>query len=844
MRRMRYTHINGGDAMIQTVFRSSWRSLSLVAAAALAACGGSDSPAPEAQSKYKAEIRRTTMGVPHIKAQDWGGLGYGSGYAQAQDNLCTLADSFVTYRGERSQYFGGDATAVYDSTIDRPRNIDSDFFFRHVVSADMITQMEKAQPDNLLQLVDGYVAGYNRLLAETKKGGDRHAACAKEAWLQPITSDDVWRRMYTANLAGGLSNFVAAIANAQPPAATKTAALSSKPSAKAKSLRAKEAKAAEVQLAMLKPGTVKTPALQVGGTTGIGSNMYGFGQQVTGGDSSVLFGNPHWYWKGPDRFYQQQLTIPGKMDVSGASFLGMPLVLIGFNNDVAWSHTVSTARRFGFFFYQLSSSDPTQYMRDGQPKAMQASEISVKVRNASGGTDTVKRTLYKTEHGPVLTLAAMNPALGWNSQYVLAIRDINAYNFRTFRNWLRWNQAKSLDEFIQIQKEESAIPWVNTVAAGRGSAQVWYADIGAVPNAPPALLKACASPLSAALNASLPEVPVLVGSSSQCDWVKDADSVQDGAIGPARMPSLKRDDYVGNMNDSYWLSNAKAPLTGYPSIFGSTSSAQSLRTRLGHTMALQRLEGSDGYAGKNASSEIVRQMVLDSRIYSTKFKDEALRLVCDKATVSVSGTEVPVTEACQVLMQWNGVGDSQAKGSHIWDEFWSRVASQIKATELYQTPFSSSDPINTPNGIKASAQSALKFAFGQAVQAVNTGGVAMAAERGSLLYSKKAGTTTALYGGCGNVGYFTINCSENSISSGNYSMDGQPHGNSYMQVVSFPAAGVEAHTFLTFSLSDDPKNPHYADYTQAYGAKQWVRQPFTDSAIAADKNYSTQTVSE
>ena len=75
-------------------------------------------------------------------------------------------------------------------------------------------------------------------------------------------------------------------------------------------------------------------------------------------------------------------------------------------------------------------------------------------------------------------------------------------------------------------------------------------------------------------------------------------------------------------------------------------------------------------------------------------------------------------------------------------------------------------------------------------------------------------------------------------------MDGQPHGNSYMQVVSFPAAGVEAHTFLTFSLSDDPKNPHYADYTQSYGAKQWVRQPFTDAAIAADKNYSTQTVSE
>src|SRR2546427_12278521 len=87
------------------------------------------------------------------------------------------------------------------------------------------------------------------------------------------------------------------------------------------------------------------------------------------------------------------------------------------------------------------------------------------------------------------------------------------------------------------------------------------------------------------------------------------------------MPNLLRSDYVGNMNDSYWLSNASAPLTGYPAIFGSTSSAQSLRTRLGHTMALQRLAGTDGYPGKLATSDIVRQMVLDSRVYSARFKE-------------------------------------------------------------------------------------------------------------------------------------------------------------------------------------------------------------------------------
>ena len=92
---------------------------------------------------------------------------------------------------------------------------------------------------------------------------------------------------------------------------------------------------------------------------------------------------------------------------------------------------------------------------------------------ASGGQDQVTRTLYKTVHGPVVNLGAMDPALGWTTQSVFAIRDINAYNYRTFRNWLRWNQAKSLDEFIRIQKEESALPWLHNVAAGRANAQVW-----------------------------------------------------------------------------------------------------------------------------------------------------------------------------------------------------------------------------------------------------------------------------------------------------------------------------------------------------------------------------------
>ena len=126
--------------------------------------------------------------------------------------------------------------------------------------------------------------------------------------------------------------------------------------------------------------------------------------------------------------------------------------------------------------------------------------------------------------------------------------------------------------------------------------------------------------------------------------------------------------------------------------------------------------------------------------------------------------------------------------------------------------------------------------------AVQQSPFALDAPRGEVLFVTRGGTKLPWYGGCGNVGYFTISCSEFRIDQGGYAMDGQAYGNSYMQVVSFPSAGVEAYTFLTFSQSDDPASPHNGDYTRRYSAKDWLRVPFSEAAILTDPDYKTSTV--
>ena len=322
------------------------------------------------------------------------------------------------------------------------------------------------------------------------------------------------------------------------------------------------------------------------------------------------------------------------------------------------------------------------------------------------------------------------------------------------------------------------------------------------------------------------------------------------------MPSLLRADYVGNMNDSYWLTNARAPLTGFPAIFGPAGTqAQSLRTRLGHSMALARLDGTDGYAGKQASSEIVRQMVLNSRVFTAeRFKTQALDLVCAQPQISVAADAltgdsfsppraVDVGAACTVLRAWDNTGNADARGSHVWDEFWNRI--KLPAAQLYAVPFDAADPLNTPRDLRATAAAALQQAFGAAVLRVQQSGFALDAPRSQVLFSTRGGQRVGLYGGCGEVGYFTITCSRFRIDEGGYAMDGPAHGNSYMQVVNFPVgAGVQAYTFLTFSLSDDPASAHFGDYTRRYAAKQWLRVPFREAEITGDADYRTVRVKE
>ncbi|HCS06416.1 MAG TPA: acylase, partial [Pseudomonas sp.] len=158
-----------------------------------------------------AEIRRTTFGVPHIKAADERGLGYGIGYAYAQDNLCLLANEVTTVNGERSKFFGPEG-----QTLEQRDNLSSDVFFKWLNTPHAVDAFWQAQPPQVQALIEGYVAGYNRQLSERNP---LPAACDNPS-VRPLTPQDLVKLTRRLLVEGGVGQFAEALVGATPPQAS------------------------------------------------------------------------------------------------------------------------------------------------------------------------------------------------------------------------------------------------------------------------------------------------------------------------------------------------------------------------------------------------------------------------------------------------------------------------------------------------------------------------------------------------------------------------------------------------------------------------------------------------
>lgn len=765
------------------------------AATLFAGCATTASTTPAtapAAGPATATIQRTANGIPHISAPDYGTLGYAMAYAYAEDNVCMTAQHLVTVRGERSRHFGAGAMGALGLRALPNEQIDL-FVAAHMDDA-ALAKAAAQQPPAVQALNRGYVAGYNRYLAD--HAGKLPAACNNAAWVRPMTAGDYARIAEITSVQAGIGALADALLAAQPPKA-------------AAALDASRIDVAAAARLLREAGVTEPP---------FGSNAWAFGRESTGTGRGMLLGNPHFPWVGTNRFWQVHLTVPGALDVMGVGIGTSPSVVIGFNKDVAWSHTVSTGKRFTLFELSLVPGDPTSYLVDGQPEKMRARQVSIATRDAQGNVSEKSQTVWSTRWGPLIAMP--RAGLGWSAQRAYALKDANAGNVRSFPQWLDFARATSVQDLRQALGALGT-PWVNTIATDRHG-NALYADVSVVPDVDAAQLARCAPSKEAAGLLPGAGLVVLDGSKSACDWRRDPASPVPGLIPIERMPVAIRSDWVHNSNDSFAYTHPAQRFSNISPLVGDDVVRQP-RTRSG------LIEIPELLARGPVTLEGIQRQLFGNRNLLAR------TVLPDLLAACAAGAPTPeARDGCVALTAWDRTSDLDARGAHLFREFW-RAAMNVP--KVYRVPFDKAQPVATPAGLRMNdAEVAAKVwdALTQAVKKVRGAGFALDAPLGSVQRPAITDEPIALHGGQsweGVLNYLGDGAAP-GIGPKGIRID---YGTSYVQTVTFDDRGPVAQALLTYGQSTNPASPHAADQLRLFSRKQWPRLPFHPEDVARER---------
>ncbi|WP_088328340.1 acylase [Lacimicrobium sp. SS2-24] len=771
-----------------------------------------------------ASITWTDYGVPYVKADNLEGLGYGVGYAFANDNICILADQIIKFNAQRSRFFGPHTPGTQDNA-----NLINDFGFKALGIRDNAEQQYDDMSEQTRALLEGYAQGYNEYLSTTGVS-NIDPGCAGQPWVQPISAVDLLTYAQGVALLPGASNFVGAMFIAAPPGQSFA-----------------PVPAAAGQLPDSMKFDVQVNGIPDPNPTEAGSNGWALGKDLTSNGQGMLLANPHFPHTGNQRFWQFGTEIPGQLKVVGGSLSGMPgIINIGFNEHVAWTHTFSTADHFVLHRLNLNPADAsgTSYMIDGEPVDMTSKTIQVEVAVAPGVTTTLQKTSYYSEFGPLIVVPG---ALPWGTDFTgekvaFAIKDANLPNFDIFDHWLGLNRARNIEEYKEVFQQRTGIVFNNAMATDKDG-NAFYIDGSSVPNLSEEAVSAWSSDVfyqSFSQEAGLPIVP---GNSSLY--------LSQGTMGYERAPKLSRTDFVQNSNNSYWLTNPAEPITDVPLLYGTTNTQQTLRSRMGQKMLAEG--GSDNGLFTLAD---LRDALTNNRNYLGEAILDSLLAACTARGdegVLVDGQSVSIAPACDALAMWDGRMNLDSAGAMMFREFATEFANDPQ----WQVPFNPQDPVNTPRDIKVNETVMQQLAV--AMLRIQNAGLEVDATLGEVQFVERSlpdGSASGIrlpWAGANNVeGGFNVYRSNMAndglilprhtyplLPGSQLSEEGQgyhiTYGSSWKFVMAFTEQGPQAEGILTYSQSRNLFSDHYSDQTQLYSQQPQLRPiHFTTEDIEAN----------
>ena len=375
----------------------------------------------------RVEVLRDTYGVPHIFATDTHDLFFAQGYVTAQDRLWQMDIYRRAAEGRLAEVLG-------------EPGLESDRFMR-TLGLGRAAQLDLGIiSDQTRGFLEAYMEGVNKFLqqhGESLPVEFTILGYRPEPWTVLDTLAISKLQLYDA--AGNYTQELlrASIAARLGPEVLATLLPDASTNAVFDDARAWALVAPELSPGLAGDGPAALANVLGGAGQGLGSNCWALAGSRTASGKPLLAGDPHLPVRNPSIWYEVALDA-GDLHFIGFSIPGVPGVVIGHNDRIAWSFTYAYADTQDLFVERQDPADLRRYEFEGR---MENATFTREVIKVKGRADDVVVDVAITRHGPILT-----PVLK-DQKAQLALRWSALDGTRTVEAVLGMGRARNFSEF-------------------------------------------------------------------------------------------------------------------------------------------------------------------------------------------------------------------------------------------------------------------------------------------------------------------------------------------------------------------------------------------------------------
>ncbi|MCA1728236.1 MAG: penicillin acylase family protein [Actinobacteria bacterium] len=362
-----------------------------------------DGPVELAGLEGQVEVLRDRFGVPQVFAGSEQDLFFAQGYVHAQDRFFQMELGRRAGHGRLSELTGESA-------------LEFDRLSRTVGLGRISAASVKDAPPETLHILEAYSAGVNAFLI--------HEPLPPELRLLRLPRPEPWTPADTAAWSAVMAWSLSASWESD-----------------------------------LLNGTIGDHfghALRAHVDPGAGSNAWAVSPERSASGSALLAGDPHLLLGIPCLWYEIGLY-GGPYSVVGASLPGTPGVVIGHNEEIAWSVTAALTDVQDLYIERFDGRDGRLYEHAGEWREVEVREEEIPVR---GRREPVVHEVRTTMHGPVITDVLEG------KERDLALRWAEPEPLKLVAAGLAINRARDKEEFLGAL-EGWSVPNQNFVYADR-----------------------------------------------------------------------------------------------------------------------------------------------------------------------------------------------------------------------------------------------------------------------------------------------------------------------------------------------------------------------------------------